>query len=212
VVPRIKRKKGSQTAFELKQAMKPTVVEYSSKEEFKYVPTVASNNATVSSVGTITKLTTIVAGTGPSARTGDEVGLVSWSMNIGVHASGSDVNGAEVRCIILRWNDSDGAIAPTVASVLEFTTAAYAACSHYNQQGVREGYFSVLFDKTYCVAANGPVVAADRVFGKLPSLMLRFDPGGGAGGAGHLYSILISSNAALLPSVNLVTRVFYEDS
>lgn len=203
--------KKAKKSGQLAQSMRPTVVDVTMEDDIKYVTFLASNNATVSSTGTVTKLSGGVAqGVSGVQRTGDEIGLLSWSLNCSIHTNG-DVDGAIMRLILFRWQLTDSVAAPTSANILELITAAYAPCSPYNQSAVRQNDFSILWDETFVVGGNGPCAAVARVEGKLGGASLRFDPGLTTG-QGHLYLLAISSKAATQPLLNCVTRIYFEQS
>jgi len=203
-----RKKRGAKSYLALN--MVPKVTQMSSAEEIKYLSFLASNNASVSSVGTIVNCFAVPQNVGAQGRTGDEVGLLGWEVNLSVHASSSDADGTAVRIIFFRWEIDNALSAPTVSEILESSTVVYAPELMYFQQSVRAGEFTVIFDKTYGVAGNGPVIAVDRLKGSLPSLLTRFTPGTTTA-KGAIYMLLISGKAATTPTVCAYTRVYFED-
>jgi len=187
-----------------------------------------TNSFTVSTAGSVAKLTTVTQGATQVTRVGDRLRKRQLDFKyqlqvgaVGLIAAADQYN--TVRVIVFQWLMDDGLAAPVVANILT-TTPTNKSLAMYNFDTDHD--YKILYDRTH-VLYNTPVwngAAVQWAHGdggsfvneKVVSLQLKgeieFDAGS-AFGTGHLYALFISDSAfAPNPSCEFVSRLLFEDS
>lgn len=159
---------------------------------------------TVSSSGTVQKLTTIAQGDTDSDRNGDQI-LITHVQLIITFAFADSVN--VCRWVLFRWNQDDGVAAPVIADIFQ-TVSPY---SPYNRDNVRGKKFVVFGDHLFCVGATGPNIEK-HIFDRKLTTKVNFTVAS-VNGMGHLYSVMVTDSlASTHPPLSYIARVSYTDS
>jgi hypothetical protein len=187
-----------------------------------------SNSFTVSTAGSVLKLTTVTQGATQVTRVGDRLKkkLLSFKYSIQVGATGLIAAADQyntVRVIIFQWHMDDGLAAPVVANILT-STPTNKSLAMYNYDTDHD--YKILYDRSHVVYNtpiwNGAAVQWNHGDGgtfcndKVQNIALKGDiefDAGSSFGTGHLYALFISDSAfAPNPSCEFVSRLLFEDS
>lgn len=187
-----------------------------------------TNSFTVSTAGSVAKLTTVTQGATQVTRVGDRLKKkrLDFKYSIQVGATGLIAAADQyntVRVIIFEWHMDDGLAAPVVANVLT-TTPTNKSLAMYNYDTDHD--YRILYDRSHVVYNtpiwNGAAVqwnhGPDGTFcnERVQTLELKGDiefDAGSSFGTGHLYALFISDSAfAPNPSCEFVSRLLFEDS
>jgi hypothetical protein len=161
--------------------------------------------SSVSSTGTIQKLSTIPQGDTDSTRDGDALQIIRIEFRV-AFAFADPVNTGRV--IVARWNQDDSSAAPTGITDILQTATPY---SPYNRDNLRAKKFSVIFDNTYLVGATGPNILGSCLSKNYPS-KIAFQAAANTGN-GHIYAFMVSDSAAIAhPIFTYVARIWFTDS
>jgi len=152
-------------------------------------------STTISSTGTLTKLSTIPQDDTDSGRDGDAVRVQRVSM-LGTFTYADTANTG--RIIVFRWNQDDSSSAPASASDILQTATPY---SPYNRDNYRAKKFTVWFDELLAVGATGPNIEKFK-FDRSAQSNISFQATATTG-TGHFYALVISDSSASthLPSL-----------
>ncbi len=178
-------------------------------DELKWFDAQIALSAT--STGSVTNLTAIPQGVGPSARTGIEIDYHRLSVNCIVSYGDPSFN--VIRIIIFKWIPHTNYVLPTVNDILGpglvGTTRDYL--SHYNESTKQN--FKIISDNMnfLCTSSNIAVKAGTPY--QLPIKGRARFSDSATFGTNSLHMLVISdSNAAPHPGLVAVTRVFYLDA
>ena len=178
------------------------------------------NSGSMTSAGTITCLTGVARGTGPSDRTGDSIllKLVYLKFLTKWNTSNTD-SPSYIRLMLIRDLNDNNDTAPTLSNLLTYPTAPAASVSSLNM--LYEERFELLGDKTiYLDSYHGGEVSEFNVsFKPDPNNPTRnkyhatFNGSNGTDtGKGHLYLVQIGSGTTNMNTCTYVGRVFYYDN
>lgn len=169
-----------------------------------------NNNAayTIDFNGTIENLSLIPQGDTDFQRNGDMVYLQGISYNFSmVHGDTTNL----FRVIIFRWNIPTSLANPTANTILDIVGSTNAPLANYVKDFRRQRRYTILFDRTYSVSADGRPVFNKHLYIKLRN-QLAFEASGTTG-RGHIFSLVISdSGAAPNPAFNWASKLLYTDS
>jgi len=161
--------------------------------------------STVSSTGTILKLSTIPQDDSDSGRDGDAVRVNRVSLH-GTFTFADTANTG--RLIVARWNQDDSSSAPSAVTDVLQTASPY---SPYNRDNFRAKKFTVWFDEFVAVGATGPNIEKFKCDRSAMS-NISFQATATTG-TGHFYAFMISdSSASIHPGFAFIARVWYTDS
>lgn len=159
-------------------------------------------SATVSSTGTMLKLTPIPQDDTDSGRDGDQL-LLSHLQNK-ISFIGADTTQL-FRMITFRWNQDD-TTAPVAADLLQ-TVSVYGP---YVRDNERAKKFTILEDLFLGTSINGPNCLT-RTFDRKFSSKIAFQAAS-TSGTGHLYTFMITDSLAVThPSIAFIFRSYYYD-
>ncbi len=187
--------------------------------EGKYLdPNVASASAT--SNGTISCMTGVARGTGPSDRNGDSILLKEFSMKYLVKWNTSNTDSQSfIRFLLIRDINDESDTAPTLAQVLTYPTAPSSAVSLLNETFIDR--FQLLYDKTHFLDAyhGGDIATFSVPFNPSQSNPTRnpwhttFNGTNGTDTSkGHLYLIVIGSGTTNMNTFTYAGRLIYYDN
>lgn len=160
-------------------------------------------NSTVSSTGTLLKLTPIPQDDSDSGRDGDQ--LLINRVQCKISFAGADPTQV-MRMLIFRWNQDDSSAAPVVGDILQ-TTSPYSPLTRDNERAKK---FSVLDDFFVGTSSTGINVKTKTV-DKLFSSAIKFQTASTAG-TGHLYAFMVSDSTAIThPTIAFIFRAYYYD-
>lgn len=162
-------------------------------------------SSSVSTTGTLQKLTTIPQDDTDSGRDGDALRVVRLSL-MAVFSAADTIN--ICRLIIVRWNQDDSSSAPV--SITDLLQTA-SPLSPYNRDNVRAKKFTVWFDHFFAVALSAPAIEKAS-FDRKAYSNIAFQATATTG-TGHFYAFMVSDSAAIAhPVLSYVARVWYTDS
>ncbi len=187
--------------------------------EAKYLdPNVNSGSAT--SAGTITCLTGIARGTGPSDRVGDSILLKSvYIPIITKFNTGNTDSPSYVRYMLIRDLNDESDTAPTLASLLTYPTAPASALSPLNMN--YENRFQLLADVLVCLDSSHGIQRDNIEYEFKPNQNnptknqwhAHFNGTNGTDtGKGHLYLITIGSGTTNMNTTTYAGRLFFYDN
>lgn len=160
-------------------------------------------SATVSSAGSVLKLTTVPQDDTDSGRDGDALKLIKFEL-ISTFAFADSVN--VCRLLVFRWNQDD-TTPPVIADVLQ-TVSPY---SPINRDNLRAHKLDILEDHLFVVGATGPNIEKFNATKKMKSF-ISFQAAS-TSGTGHLYAVQISDSLAVThPVLSYIFRVYFTDS
>lgn len=163
---------------------------------------------TVSSTGTLTKLTTVPQGDTDSARDGDQ--LLIKKFEVRGYCTPADATNI-CRFLIFRWNVDDTSDAPTLAEILQ-DAASSPWISPYNRDSRRSGKVVIIYDNILGVCTSGPGIKTFKHECKWKALKINFEAAATTG-VGHIYLLTVSdSTASTHPFFSMESRVWFTDS
>jgi len=187
-----------------------------------------TNSFTVSTAGSVAKLTTVTQGVTRQTRVGDRLKKKQLAFKYSVQVGATGLIAAAdqyntVRVIIFMWTQDDGLAAPVVANILT-TTPTNKSLAMYNYDTDHD--YKILYDRSHVVYntplwngaavqwnhGDGGTFCNDRVMTIDLKGDIEFDADSSFG-TGHIYALFISDSAfAPNPTCEFVSRLLFEDS
>jgi hypothetical protein len=162
----------------------------------------AGFNSTVSSAGTIFKLTTIPQDDSDSGRDGDQ--LLIYKVQAKIAYIGADAT-QTFRMIFFRWNQDD--TTPPVGGDLLQTITPYSPLNRDNERAKK---FSIIEDYLVGTSNTGINIHTHSCDKKYTS-KIAFQAASTTG-TGHLYAYMLSDSLAVThPTIAYVFRTYYYD-
>lgn len=170
----------------------------------------ATNNALISSTGTVDAVFAPIQGDTDSERSGDQTTYSHFECRMNFFPSGVTTN--LLRIVVFQWHPNS---TPTTSSI--FLTGASGVIdvtsmySHDNRQEYR-----ILYDRFYpLVGGTGSETGMNtryfRISGKKVAKRCQFSAGGTTS-TNKIYICYISDQPTNKPSVNVVIKTYYYDS
>lgn len=161
--------------------------------------------------GIIVPLTDVPQGDTDVSRDGDQLRILKYSHRLSViPADTSNL----VRVIIFRWNVMSSYKAPLTTDLLAIGGAPVATIptANYVFDNQRQRQFTILSDRLYPVALNGPAILARYQKKSMKGLPINFEAST-VNAKGKLYLLAISdSSATAHPRIVGNTRIIFNDS
>lgn len=170
--------------------------------EKKYLDLTATNPASVS--GGIFQLNDIPVGTSDTTRIGDTIMIKKLYMSLNMHVADTSNH---FRVIVFVWKNNTVPLASEIMADSSLGTA-YAVNAPYNHD--RRSLFKVLYDKTYGLYADRPVVHFKKSI-KL-NLKVQYNAGSSTACSNAIWMLYISDSGAVAhPTADSYTRLEYTD-
>ncbi len=170
------------------------------KAEHKYLDTTLAQN--IIDAGTVTKLTSVPAGTTDITRTGDKLSVTSLHVCGLVEADGAS---ACCRLIFFQWHPDDGVDAPVPLSILQ--TATFS--SHYDHD--HGSNYKILSDKTFPCSITGKNQYFISYFINGFKPVVKYHSAG-VQGQDNIYLLTIGDKITTdFPDIKATTRLSYVD-
>lgn len=163
----------------------------------------------VTSVGSVTRLTSIPQGSSEQQRIGGEVSVVGLDIGMKAYPAGT---GGFLRYMVVQWYNDDTINVPTLPSFLANGGVAEAnPVAPWNSVALKLKDFGVLLDETHFVTAAHYAHSHHRFdWGKKP-LRLTFPSDVSQQGMGNLYLVLVSDGVVNMPTVTIDANTYYVD-
>lgn len=179
------------------------------EQEHKYF-TLDSLGTSMPATGSVYSMSDVPAGTGDSARVGDQIRLGSFRINFKIERATTDTDPRQARVIIFQWVDTDAVATPTASSILQ-DYFNYPTLSMLRHDAIRAKSFRVMYDKVFNLDNDDPMAAVSTVL-KAPSRKLQFDNGGPSGYNKIFMCLLSDAVLASQPQISFMTKLNYTDS
>lgn len=166
-------------------------------------------NTTVDSTGSVTHLTPVAQGDSNSERDGTVIFPKAISARILLNINPASTVNNFARLMLVQDKASNG-VAPTIANIL--AAPAQPITSPLNT--ANKARFWIHFDRTYSLTNGNQDAIVDKFYKKLRKMRTTYIGSTAlvaSAGTNQLYLVLISDQAATLPSLQVYTRVKYAD-
>lgn len=155
-------------------------------------------------------------GTGVSNRVGDAIKYQRMNLKVGCYYQESlTISNPQhqLRVIVFKWNVDNTVTVPTNAAILQTVGSVFITQSQLNESNLRQGDFTVFFDKTYSIGQMSPGLSLDVDIPLRGGA--RFSPGQ-VTGEGQLYLWVFADDVTGAHSPSLqyqyMTRVWFTDA
>lgn len=202
-----KRKPKASTKFVTKAEVKRYV---QGTREHKYFDTPFAV-VTIPRAGNVLELTTIAQGLLDTNRIGDNIQPTSLQINLLFSNDLAAGVATWIRFVIFRWKIDTNIALPALGNIMQNTPAStLAPLSPFNHD--QRSQFEVLYDDLFNLDnVYGSVNKCYKMLLPLAQKEVKYDAATTTA-SGHLYSIMISNVAAVLPTATGYIRVNYTDA